>query len=213
MAKPLKKQEKRIGRNGAAGISIIVGLIILTAVTFAGNPAFPSTEGNPFPRPAELEPSIEFWKKVYTVYTTEEGIIHDSDDLTIIYEVMDLAGIADIKTLRNKRIRSIKEKYRNILSSIIRKRGLNLNNEEERVFNLFSDKSMEERVFNLFSDKSMKRLTEAQYSIRFQLGQKDRFIQGIQLSYRYFDYIKEIIADMDLPEKLMYLPHVESSFN
>jgi len=200
MAKPLKKQEKRIGRNGAAGISIIVGLIILTAVTFAGNPAFPSTEGNPFPRPAELEPSIEFWKKVYTVYTTEEGIIHDSDDLTIIYEVMDLAGIADIKTLRNKRIRSIKEKYRNILSSIIRKRGLNLNKEEER-------------VFNLFSDKSMKRLTEAQYSIRFQLGQKDRFIQGIQLSYRYFDYIKEIIADMDLPEKLMYLPHVESSFN
>jgi membrane-bound lytic murein transglycosylase D len=147
-----------------------------------------------------LEPSIEFWKKVYTIYTTEEGIIHDSDDLTIIYEVTDLAGIADTKSLRNKRIRSVKEKYRNILGSIIRKRGLNLNREEER-------------VFNLFPDKSVRRLMEAQCSIRFQLGQKDRFIQGIQLSYRYLDYIREIIADMDLPEKLMYLPHVESSFN
>ena len=200
MADPLEKQEKRTGRNGAAVISIIVGLIILTAVTFAGNPAFPSTDGDPFPRPAELEPSIEFWKKVYTIYTTEEGVIHDSDDLAIIYEVVNLAGTGDMKDVRRKRIRCVKEKYRNILSSIMRKRGLNLNKEEER-------------VYNLFSDKSLKRLLEAQCSIRFQLGQKDRFIQGIRLSYRYLDHMKEIITDMDLPEKLIYLPHVESSFN
>ena len=200
MAEQLKKQEKRIGRNCAVGISIILGLIFLSAVTFAGNPSFPSTEGDPFPRPAELEPSIEFWKKVYTVYTTEEGVIHDSDDLSIIYEVVNLAGTDEVKDLRRKRIRCVKEKYRNILSSIMRKRGLNLKKEEER-------------VYNLFSNKSLKRLLEAQYSIRFQLGQKDRFIQGIRLSHRYLDYMKEIIADMDLPERLIYLPHVESSFN
>ncbi|MGA1844967.1 MAG: lytic transglycosylase domain-containing protein [bacterium] len=200
MAEPLEKQEKRIGRNGAVGILIIVGLILLTAVIFTGNPAFPSTEEETFPRPAELEPSIEFWKKIYTVYTTEEGVIHDSDDLTIIYEVVNLAGTDGMTDVRRKRIRCVKEKYRNILGSIMRKRGFNLNREEER-------------VYNLFSDKSLKRLLEAQYSIRFQLGQKDRFIQGIRLSYRYLDHMKEIIADMDLPEKLIYLPHVESSFN
>ena len=200
MAEPLKKQEKRIVRHGAVGILIIVGLIFLTVVTFAGNPAFPSREADPFPHPEELESSIEFWKKVYTVYTTKEGIIHDSEDLTIIYEVINLTDIADLNKLKNKRIRNVKKRYRNILSSITRKRGMNLNREEER-------------VLNLFSDKSMKRLIDAQSSIRFQLGQKDRFIQGIQLSYRYLDHIKEIIADMDLPEKLIYLPHVESSFN
>ncbi|MGA1795238.1 MAG: lytic transglycosylase domain-containing protein [bacterium] len=200
MADPLEKQEKRTGAKSAAGILIIVVLILFTSVTFTGNPAFPSTEGDPFPRPAELEPSIEFWKKIYTVYTTEEGVIHDSDDLTIIYEVVNLAGTDGMTDVRRKRIRRVKEKYRDILGSIMSKRGLNLNKEEER-------------VYNLFSNKSLKRLLDAQYSIRFQLGQKDRFIQGIQLSYRYLDCMKEIIADMDLPERLIYLPHVESSFN
>ena len=62
-------------------------------------------------------------------------------------------------------------------------------------------------------DKSIARINQAKDSIRFQLGQKDRFINGVRLSYRYLDYIKEIVTQMGVPEKLMYLPHVESSFN
>ena len=53
----------------------------------------------------------------------------------------------------------------------------------------------------------------AMYNIRCQVGQKDRFEEGLIRSGAYIEEIKQIFRDADLPEDLAYLPHVESSFN
>ncbi|MCZ6831402.1 MAG: hypothetical protein O7F73_17780, partial [Gammaproteobacteria bacterium] len=39
-----------------------------------------------FPRPAELQPDIDFWVKVYTEIDTSSGFIHDADNVSVIYE-------------------------------------------------------------------------------------------------------------------------------
>jgi membrane-bound lytic murein transglycosylase D len=49
--------------------------------------------------------------------------------------------------------------------------------------------------------------------IRFQLGQKQRFKQGLERSYMYLDTISSILKKYGLPDQLKYLPHVESSFD
>jgi membrane-bound lytic murein transglycosylase D len=49
--------------------------------------------------------------------------------------------------------------------------------------------------------------------LRCQVGQKDPFRQGIIRSGAYLEEIMQIFRDYGLPVGLVYLPHVESSFN
>jgi len=48
--------------------------------------------------------------------------------------------------------------------------------------------------------------------LRFQLGQADRFKEGIVRSGRWQDYIRTEFRLLNIPSQLAALPHVESSF-
>ena len=58
----------------------------------------------------ELEPDIAFWRKVDTEVTTEGGLLHDQDDLSVIYEVMKLPSDLSQKQ-RQKRIEDAKLQF------------------------------------------------------------------------------------------------------
>src|SRR5580698_784283 len=40
------------------------------------------------PRPPELEPDVQFWMRVYTEISTNEGFIHDQHNLSVVYETL-----------------------------------------------------------------------------------------------------------------------------
>ncbi|MGA1869397.1 MAG: transglycosylase SLT domain-containing protein [bacterium] len=175
-------------------------LLIIIFLMYFLAPQGTSAVSTHFPCPDEIIPHVQFWEKIYSQYTTDEGLLHDSNDLTIIYEVINIKDIKGSRRKEQRLIKKKKNKYKHILNSIISKKGINLSPEEQRIYNLFADKSM--GVFK-----------QARHTMRFQVGQKDRFIKGVQLSYRYLNHIKKIIDEMGAPQELMYLPHVESSFN
>lgn len=52
-----------------------------------------------FAVPAGMEKQVQFWVDVYTKYNSDQGIIHDSENIETIYEVVDLKGF---KTEREK---------------------------------------------------------------------------------------------------------------
>jgi membrane-bound lytic murein transglycosylase D len=56
-------------------------------------------------------------------------------------------------------------------------------------------------------------LKEATQRVRFQLGQADRFKEGLIRSSQWETHIAETFANQGLPPELAVLPHVESSFN
>ena len=43
-----------------------------------------------FPRYKAIESNVQFWEKVYATYSLNQIVIHDSNDLTKVYEVIDL---------------------------------------------------------------------------------------------------------------------------
>ena len=47
-------------------------------------------DNSQFPRPAELESDINFWVAVFSKYTSDQGVLHDNRDLTVIYEQLDI---------------------------------------------------------------------------------------------------------------------------
>jgi membrane-bound lytic murein transglycosylase D len=49
--------------------------------------------------------------------------------------------------------------------------------------------------------------------LRFQLGQKDRFLDGLYQSGRFLSFMEDIFKKEGMPLELTRLPFVESSFN
>src|SRR4030095_11725491 len=88
-----------------------------------------------FRHPTALGPDIAFWRKVYTQVTTEGGLLHDQDDLGVIYEVMKLPADLSQKQ-RQKRIEDAKKKYSRILDRLAAG-ATDLSEEEQRVLDLW----------------------------------------------------------------------------
>lgn len=152
-----------------------------------------------FVRPAELEPDIAFWRRVYTEVTTEGGLLHDPEDLSVVYEVLKFPSDISPKA-RAKLIEDAKKNYSRIL---------------DRLASGAEDLSEQElRVQALWPKGTRRsRFEQASEEVRFQLGQADRFREGLVRSGAWRDHIADTFEKMGLPRELAALPHVESSFN
>ena len=150
-----------------------------------------------FSVPVGLESKVEFWKKVYSEYSTDHYIVHDMNDLSIVYDVFYIKNGSKMSNRsRERRLNRFKKKYRKLLLQIARtKDPLSLKGDAKRVYNLVKP--------------NFKR---ASRNIRVQVGQKDRFRAGIERSGSYQNRINGIFSKAGLPLELTVLPHVESSF-
>jgi len=92
---------------------ILLFVFVVSLVPFRAVGQGKSAEASPFPVPAGLEPTIEFWKKIFTQYSTRELIFYDSKDPSKIYKVMRIG--------KRRRIRSLVRRER---MKIVRQHGL-----------------------------------------------------------------------------------------
>jgi membrane-bound lytic murein transglycosylase D len=160
--------------------------------------------------PEEIAANVEFWRKVYADYPTNTVLIHDTEEMSIIYEVIEIKGLADSEVAssaayRNewRKLESVRDEYRFILNRLA-----------ARQLDLTKLSSREKRVVEIWgANAEPSRLLRAAGSIRAQQGLKDRFHLGLQRSGLYRDFIEGIFTQYGLPEELIMLPHVESSFN
>ena len=157
---------------------------------------------NPFPVPEVIESNVTFWTNVYATYATNQGIVHDSEDLSIIYDVIDLKAYdtPGAGKINRKRIKQGTNKYRHILTSLASKPG-HPGREQRRVAAMYNH-TKDSRIYRRAAGR-----------IRCQVGQKDRFRAGLIRSGAFIDQIRDILHAHSLPQDLAYLPHVESSFN
>lgn len=149
-----------------------------------------------FTTPPGLQNKVEFWKKIYSEYSTKHAVVHDIRNLSIVYEVVYLGEKRLSRRARERKLEKTKSKYRKILRRIAKtKNKSKLTGEDKRIYQLVG-----------------KDFYKASRRIRAQLGQKDRFRAGIERSGLYLTEIKRILKKYNLPEELSVLPHVESSF-
>src|SRR5690606_30685137 len=130
----------------------------------------------------------------------------------LVYEPVDFTHIDQDTTLTNRQRYKAEKKFvddrKDHIVSILEKLSKitdskGLTGEELRYWKMFESVTEE----NKFIEASKKG------RLRFQLGQSDRFIQGIYYSGRYIREIEEIFKEYNVPKELTRLPFVESSFN
>ncbi len=156
---------------------------------------------NHFPRYPVIDNNVRFWETIYGKYSTSQAVIHDSNNLGIVYEVIPILShkVPGASKINKPFYKAIKGKYKRILIQL--SKGIRPQSTDAK------------RVAKLFGNVSHKRLQKAADSIRVQVGQKDRFLEGVIRSGAYMARIKRIMRNQGIPEDLAYLPHVESSFN
>ena len=181
---------------------ILLVLILMGVLSGSFSLAEDRSEPDNFPLYPCIQPNVNFWLKIYTQYSSDQGVIHDKRQMDRIYGVIPLVDPyrAGGRKINNKRIKAAKKKYKAILSKLMR--GIPPAGPEEQ------------RVAEQFGPESKAAdFRSAMRNLRCQTGQKDRFRQGLIRSGAYIEEIRQIFRDAGLPEDLAYLPHVESSFN
>jgi membrane-bound lytic murein transglycosylase D len=149
-----------------------------------------------FTTPPGLADQVNFWKKIYSEYTTRHAVVHDMRDLGIVYEVVYLGDKPLSRRSRERKLEKVKKKYKQILRRV------------NKTKNKSSLKGEDLRIYKLVK----KDFYKATRQIRAQLGLKDRFKEGVERSGLYMTEILRILKKNNLPEELSVLPHVESSF-
>jgi membrane-bound lytic murein transglycosylase D len=153
-----------------------------------------------FPQPEGLKPDVRFWSRVYTEVTTSEGFIHDSKHLGVVYERISFSP----GTPYQQRQKEVKNKKKHIEKLL-----LELSKSESS----YSNSRIHKRIKNVWPvNTDKKEFKEASKRIRFQLGQADRFKEGLVRSGRWQPYIRQQFKELNIPYELASLPHVESSF-
>jgi peptidoglycan lytic transglycosylase D len=183
-------------------IVTLFGLFLMIAIIAAGGLATSLCSASTFPNPAATQPAVAFWLSIYTQYTLTQGVIHDSRYPEIVYDIIELKhpDAAGAYRTNDHRMRRARATYRHILDRLIQTPDCD-DPDVKRVADMFGPPVMPDQ------------LKKAKRRIRCQVGQRDRFRDGLVRSAAYIDRIRTIFRNADLPEDLAYLPHVESSFN
>ncbi len=157
-----------------------------------------------------FEDRIEFWKAIFTDYGDREVLIHDQNDVRLIYEVVRFArGVRD-DGVEYERQRKELEK---------REKGFQRLFEEIRRYGYDSEKltKAHKKIIHLLEShgysSSSRLLRELGRNIRSQRGIKEKFREGLIRSGQYLSRIETIFQEHGLPTELALLPHVESSFD
>jgi membrane-bound lytic murein transglycosylase D len=183
--------------NSTAALRRLLGLLALCALALTGVSAVAAN--NPLPRPPGLDRDVQFWVRVYTEVNTNAGFLHDERNLGVVYEALRFAPNTAPRE-RQKTIDDVRDRYIAALRRIASASG-DLPAEDQRIRELWG------------AEGTPARLLEATQQIRFQLGQSDRFREGLVRAGAWEAHIAEVFANRGLPAELAVLPHVESSFN
>jgi len=160
-----------------------------------------------FPLSKSLEPNVRFWISIFTQYSSAQYLVFDAGNVDRIYEILDskklFPGGEPTPKIKESILKAEHEKMVRRLKRLGERdiQNQTLSKEDLKLISLFGDSVKPEEV------------RKAAERVRLQHGILEQFRDGLVKSGRYLDSLKSIFSRSGLPEELIYLPHVESSFN
>ncbi len=155
-----------------------------------------------FPYREELAGEVAFWKQIFTRYSKNQYVLHDSEYPYIQYKVVTVDSHAT-RRQRERILAAEKRRIREMLERIhsLQDRPWLLTAEEHQIFQQFA------------SIDEPNKFLAASRRVRAQQGIREQFKAGVERSFRYLPHIKKVFRMYGIPEAIGYLPHMESSFN
>lgn len=180
--------------------------------------ATPAAEITPddaaFPTPPIIKPRVAFWKQVFADWSEHHSVLHDKDDLTKVFRVLDFradAAVLEPNALYAKKKRE-EAAARTEVETALRALQARLDSGER--INPDQLPVDQARIVALYGNsQDPQRFAAAADRLRYQRGLRERTATALEVSGRYLPEMERIFASYSLPTRLTRLPLVESSFN
>ena len=152
----------------------------------------------PFPRPAAIEPNVNFWVDIFTKYSENDFVVVDRDNVSRIYHVFHLPGDGQpTRTDIDWANDYLKTKYSDILNRLATRPPADADERE---------------VAAMFKGEPPSAYLAAAQNLRVQEGLREKFHEGLLRSKYYTPSMERIFRSAGLPPELVTLAHVESGF-
>ena len=158
-----------------------------------------------FPKPPALYASVEFWKRMFTEFGVGDFVLHDRDNLHVIYDVVQVSGTTNerrAQELAKPAMERARDRYEAILVSLARGIPPEALGFEGRWV---------DQAWGCPCPPEF--LLRASWNIRVQQGLREKVEEGILRARPLMPGILAILRRHKVPEELAALPMVESSFN
>ncbi|MBD66922.1 MAG: hypothetical protein CME62_17095 [Halobacteriovoraceae bacterium] len=170
-----------------------------------------------FAIPEYFEHNVNFWFAIYTKHSYYEVLLHDSERLDLVYNVVDFNSIYNSnlnkyakenlkKKLEREKINEVKKIFKTLETKNFKK----LNHREFQLVETIRKAGFKIPVSQSKRKKLFKGLAS---NIRSQSGQKDKIFKGIASSREYIHQMHRFRELFKLPEEVLTIPFLESSFN
>ncbi|MCX6124239.1 MAG: lytic transglycosylase domain-containing protein [Proteobacteria bacterium] len=162
--------------------------------------------------PEGLAQRFNFWRRVYSLWSKTQYVIHVADFPEVVLEIHDSSRVLDLgdKTREKLMKPSIELRRREYQQILVRLSSLNSSNKIDE-----SQLSQTElRIMRLFAhiDRKDKYMVAAQ-SLRVQRGQREYIEKGLETASRYLPYLEESFRKEGIPPEFARIAFIESSFN
>lgn len=164
---------------------------------------------------SEYRSDVIFWYKIYNQFSSAHQVIHDMDDVRIVYESIDYSDLGSSALNRfvksnlqvsygEQQVRLIK-KYLNILK-------IDLDSKSKGAQRL---RGIIQKAKTIPKEKNDREIffTNLAKNIRIQTGQRDNIFQGLINSIPYQKFIFKTFKQFGIPKELLAIAFLESSFN
>jgi membrane-bound lytic murein transglycosylase D len=158
------------------------------------------THASPFPRPAAIEPNINFWIKAFTYWGERDFVVHDRDNVSLIYQKFHMQGDGAPTGEEVEWANAyLKAKYGDILNRLAT--GQQAVGWEEQ------------RVAAMFKGQPPSAYARAAQNLRVQQGLCEPFHDSLLRSRYYRPRMEQVFKRAGLPPELVALASVESGFS
>jgi membrane-bound lytic murein transglycosylase D len=156
-----------------------------------------------FPTPVPLLQAVDFWTDLFLHHGSDEVVLHDKDNLQVIWQVVPLHRDAD----GNLSDHSASVQMRLVTDAL-----------RERLRRLGSDPTPQDAADTALlaaAETSGQKgfMHDAWLRLRSQRGVADQFRAGVLRSRLWMPQIRRILAEEGVPEEVSALPFVETMFN
>jgi membrane-bound lytic murein transglycosylase D len=147
--------------------------------------------------PAEIQRRVDFWVEVFSKWDKRQAVLHDANAPWRTFEVIKGVNSCSKSTVKKKRKR-LQANLNALANNLKANRG--------------PQGAIQQHLANQYEELNSKTVKSSANNLRCQQGVKDQFENALGRFHRYSPMTKRIVQEAGMPEELIYLPFVESSY-
>jgi hypothetical protein len=160
-----------------------------------------------FSVPAELARRYNFWRRIYSLWSHDQFVIHSSEYPEFIMEVLDISRDSISNAIRRdvKVRRLFKQRAAYYKKLLLKMHSMGAGGDY--------DAEMQRLANSMRHISDKKKYLIAAHSIRMQRGQYEQIASGLERANKYLDAVAQAFEDEGIPSEISRIAFVESSFN